>query len=74
MISDRLESRTTEWLSAQSDVFKRAFAWLRALPADAPDGITELAGKDFYVHVQGYATKTSAACRRDAPWPQTHHQ
>lgn len=63
MISDRLDSSTTDWLSKQSPVFKTAFAWLRAMPPAPADGITELDGTRLYVHVQGYDTKPAAECR-----------
>jgi len=63
MISDRLESSTTEWLSRQSDVFKEAFAWLRAMPASQSDGRIDLRGDRLYVLVQGYETKPPAECR-----------
>lgn len=63
MISDRLDSSTTDWLARQSDVFKEAFAWMKSMPASPADGITELRGKALYVHVQGYDTKPAAECR-----------
>lgn len=63
MISDRLDSVTTDWLSRQSDVFKEAFAWLRAMPASTPDGRVDLRGDRLYALVQGYETQPAAESR-----------
>lgn len=63
MIVDRLESTTTEWLSHQSAVFQEAFAWLRSMPADQPEGTTELRGRRVFVMVMGYETIPPADCR-----------
>ena len=63
MISDRLESSTTQWLSRQSDVFKQAFDWLHAMPISQPDGRIDLRGDQMFILVQGYDTKPAAECR-----------
>lgn len=63
MISDRLESSTTDWLSRQSDVFKEAFAWLKAMPASQPDGRVDLHGDRVFILVQGYHTLPADKCR-----------
>lgn len=63
MISDRLDSSTTEWLSRQSNVFKQAFDWLRTMPASQPDGRVDLRGDQIFILVQGYDTKPAAECR-----------
>jgi YhcH/YjgK/YiaL family protein len=63
MITDRLASATTDWLSRQSSVFKEAFAWLRAMPASTPDGVIELRGRQLYAEVQSVATKPEAERR-----------
>lgn len=56
MISDRLDSSTTAWLSRQSAAFREAFAWLRAMPASQPDGRIDFGGNGLYALVQGYDT------------------
>jgi biofilm protein TabA len=56
MISDALNSSTTDWLSLHSEVFNDAFAWLRALPSSTPDGVVELRGRQLYAEVQGFDT------------------
>lgn len=63
MISDRLESSTSDWLSRQSPVFRDAFAWLQAMPNSQPDGRTDIDGDRVYVLVQGYDTKPATECR-----------
>jgi biofilm protein TabA len=63
MISDVLRSTTSEWLEHRYATLATVFQWLRAMPSDAPDGITQLAGDDFYVNVHGYATKPAEECR-----------
>ena len=63
MITDRLESSTTLWLSRQSTVFKEAFEWLRAMPGSQPDGRIDLNGDRVYILVQGYNTQPAAECR-----------
>jgi len=63
MISDSLRSATSNWLEGRHPVMAAAFEWLRTMPADAPDGITELGGPDFYVNVHGYTTKPVEQCR-----------
>jgi biofilm protein TabA len=63
MISDRLESPTTEWLSRQSDVFADAFRWLRAMPPSTPNGLIELRGRQVYAEVQGFDTLPVSARR-----------
>ena len=60
MISDRLESSTTDWLSRQSEVFREAFAWLRAMPGDTADGVIELRGRRLYAEVQSFDTMPEA--------------
>ena len=57
MIFDRIESSTTDWLSRQSDVFKDAFAWLRAMPGSTADQVVELRGRRLYAEVQSFDTK-----------------
>jgi YhcH/YjgK/YiaL family protein len=63
MISDRLDSSTTEWLARQSDVFKQAFAWLTAMPASQPDGRIDLDEDRIFILVQGYDTLPADQCR-----------
>lgn len=63
MISDRLDSSTSDWLSRQSTVFKNAFAWLRAMPASQPDERVDIDQDRVYVLIQGYDTKPAAECR-----------
>ena len=63
MSSDRLDSSTTDWLSRQSDVFKDAFAWLRAMSPSTADGVVELRGRRLYAEVQGFETQPESARR-----------
>ena len=69
MIFDTLESTTARWLAERSPKLADAFAWIRTMPATAPNGITELGGPDFYVNVHGYATKPLEECR----WESHRH-
>jgi len=69
MILEQLNSPTAAWLAQHHAVLREAFAWIRALPADAPEGITELRGRDMYVNVHGYATLPAAECR----WESHRH-
>ena len=63
MIFDTLRSTTAQWLAERNRALADAFAWIRDMPSDAPNGITELDGPDFYVNVHGYATKPTDECR-----------
>lgn len=63
MIYDLLHSPTRLWLDRRHAVLRTSFEWLEAMPADQPDGITELDGRDFYVNVHRYATKPVENCR-----------
>jgi YhcH/YjgK/YiaL family protein len=69
MVFEQINSPTATWLEGKHSVLREAFAWIRALPAHAPDGITELRGREVYVNVHGYDT-LSATQRR---W-ESHRQ
>jgi YhcH/YjgK/YiaL family protein len=43
--------------------FRQAIAWLRRIPAEQPQGIFELAGRDMFVNVHGYDTLPREECR-----------
>lgn len=46
----------------ETGVFRRAFEWIRALPPEPKEGITELEGHSLYVNVHGYATRARENC------------
>src|SRR3954468_24274867 len=69
MICDLLHSSTTTWLEAEYPALLAAFGWLRAMPANPAEGITELDGPEFYVNVHGYDTKPADQCR----WESHRH-
>jgi YhcH/YjgK/YiaL family protein len=62
------QTNLTDFLE-QSPVLRRAFDWIRALPAEPADGITELDGRDLYANVHGYTTHARAACQ----WESHRH-
>jgi YhcH/YjgK/YiaL family protein len=53
----------------QITVFQRAFGWIRAMPPEPMEGITELEGRDLYANVHGYETRSRESCR----WESHRH-
>ncbi len=69
MFFEHLDSTTAHAIETRFPVLREAFAWIRAMPAHQPDGITELRGTDMYVNVHGYATLPAPECR----WESHRH-
>lgn len=69
MVFAPINSPTATWLEQHHPVLREAFAWIRALPTDAPEGTTELRGPELYVNVHSYATLPSNECR----WESHRH-
>lgn len=69
MVFEQVNSPTAAWLEQRHAVLREALAWIRAMPADAPEGITELRGREMYVNVHSYATLPAMECR----WESHRH-
>ena len=63
MIYDVLDSDCVDWIASRQLPLKEAFAWLRAMPINVPDGNFQLADCGASVNVHGYDTKAPEDCR-----------
>lgn len=63
MLFGHLSTPATYDRLAHQPALQQALAWLRTMPEDQPEGIVELAGRDMYVNVHGYATLPREDCR-----------
>lgn len=62
MIHGSITQENLVALLGRHAVLARAFAWIRALPENPTEGITELDGRRLYVNVHGYRTREHTAC------------
>ena len=63
MIVDRLENWRRYF---QGESWCKAFEYLIALPPDAPEGITEIQGRDIYARVMSYETVSEGQAALEA--------
>jgi biofilm protein TabA len=69
MIHDILDSITTDWMQQRNPVLTEAFNWIRSMPIQTLEGISELCGSEMYVNVHGYETLPVTECR----WESHRH-
>ena len=69
MIIGSIEQTQCLAFLSEVPVLRRAFSWIRQLSAQAPDGVTELEGRDVYVNVHAYELRR----REDCVW-ESHRQ
>jgi YhcH/YjgK/YiaL family protein len=62
------QAQLTGFLNAVP-VLQRSLEWIRRLPDDASESITELEGRDLYINLHSYRTLAREACR----WESHRH-
>jgi biofilm protein TabA len=62
MIVGSIRQKELTGFLSQMPILRRAFEWIRALPPEPTEGITELEGRELYVNVHGYQTRPRDNC------------